>query len=189
MRLITQRSQVQILPPLQVKVQVRGSFDLRIREGLWRSRKQSASRGRPRTPADRGGSGRSGRLDGELLAMPRDDSVQRAAAARCPPALIGGCRRRRCGCLGSRDRRSGSGRTSGWTDDGAEEPSCSTLEHGEVRIGGGHQRGASDRGRTRSPSGRRWRSCAPWASNMIVTRFGAESVCLDSAAASEAGVR
>src|SRR5665648_212849 len=30
MRLITQRSQVQILPPLQVKVQVRGPFDLRI---------------------------------------------------------------------------------------------------------------------------------------------------------------
>jgi len=28
--LITQRSQVQILPPLQVKVQVRGPFDLRI---------------------------------------------------------------------------------------------------------------------------------------------------------------
>ena len=30
MRLITQRSQVQILPPLQVKSQVRGPFDLRI---------------------------------------------------------------------------------------------------------------------------------------------------------------
>jgi len=29
MRLITQRSQVQILPPLQVKVQVRGPFSLR----------------------------------------------------------------------------------------------------------------------------------------------------------------
>jgi len=35
---------------------------------------------RRRTPADGGGSGRAGRLDGELLAMPRDGSVRRAAA-------------------------------------------------------------------------------------------------------------
>src|SRR5665647_2781041 len=57
MRLITQRSQVQILPPLQVKVQVRGPFDLRI-EGAFgvdvRRMYAPSAAGRGRTGPDSG---------------------------------------------------------------------------------------------------------------------------------------
>ena len=56
--LITQRSQVQILPPLQVKSQVRGPFDREIERAfgfdvgrMW----AGAVGGRPRTAADRDG--------------------------------------------------------------------------------------------------------------------------------------
>ena len=65
MRLITQRSQVQILPPLQVKLQVRGPFSLRGGRASWRSCKHSVSRGHLRPRADWGGTTRSRRLNSE----------------------------------------------------------------------------------------------------------------------------